>query len=101
MTTMTPSADITNTIEHTADETATYSRGQRAIEPLVFEKSSHGARALTLAQSAERPDIALRKGAPDPGPRVGRVSHVVCRRRLGLAPFKSALYPSEEKANAA
>jgi len=48
MTTMTPSADITNTIEHTADETATYSRGQRAIEPLVFEKSSHGARALTL-----------------------------------------------------
>ena len=44
------------------------------------------ARALTIAQSAERPDIALRKGAPDPGPRVGRVSHVVCRRRLGLAP---------------
>ena len=43
------------------------------------------ARALTIAQSAERPDIALRKGAPDPGPRIGRVSHVVCRRRLSLA----------------
>lgn len=43
------------------------------------------ARALTLAQSAARPDIALRKGVPDPGPRLGRVSHIVCRRPLGLA----------------
>jgi hypothetical protein len=43
------------------------------------------ARALAIAQSAERPDIALRKGEPDPGPRIGRVSHVFCRRRLGLA----------------
>ena len=43
------------------------------------------ARAVRLAQSAERPDIALRKGVPDPGPRLGRVSHLFCRRPLGLA----------------
>ncbi|KAA0122959.1 hypothetical protein CIW48_16140 [Methylobacterium sp. P1-11] len=41
--------------------------------------------ALTIAQSTERPDIALRKGTPDPGPRLGRVSHIICRRRLSLA----------------
>ncbi|MCJ2135233.1 hypothetical protein MKK69_14420 [Methylobacterium sp. J-026] len=44
-----------------------------------------GARVLTIAQSAERPDIPLRKGEPDPGPRLGRVSHVFCLRRLSLA----------------
>lgn len=44
-----------------------------------------GARALRIAQSAERPEIVLRKGAPDPGPRIGRVSHVFARRRLGPA----------------
>lgn len=43
------------------------------------------ARALTIAQSADLPDIPLRKGDPDRGPRLGRVSHVFCRRRLGLA----------------
>ena len=43
------------------------------------------ARALRIAQSADRPDIALRKGVPDPGPRLGRVSHIFCRRRLSLA----------------
>ncbi|MCJ2048898.1 SGNH/GDSL hydrolase family protein [Methylobacterium sp. J-070] len=43
------------------------------------------ARSLTIAQGAERPDIALRKGTPDPGPRLGRVSHVFFRRRLSLA----------------
>jgi hypothetical protein len=43
------------------------------------------ARSLRLAQSAALPDIALRKGEPDRGPRLGRVSHVFCRRRLGFA----------------
>jgi hypothetical protein len=43
------------------------------------------ARLLRITQSAQRPDIALRKGAPDPGPRLGRVSHIFCRRRLSLA----------------
>ncbi|MDP4005811.1 hypothetical protein [Methylobacterium sp. NEAU K] len=41
--------------------------------------------SLRIAQSAALPDIALRKGEPDLGPRLGRVSHVFCRRRLGLA----------------
>jgi len=43
------------------------------------------ARSLRVAQSADLPDIPLRKGEPDRGPRLGRVSHVFCRRRLGLA----------------
>ncbi|MGH1573667.1 SGNH/GDSL hydrolase family protein [Methylobacterium sp. P31] len=43
------------------------------------------ARSLRIAQSAALPDIALRKGEPDRGPRLGRVSHVFCRRRLGFA----------------
>jgi hypothetical protein len=43
------------------------------------------ARSVRVAQAAERPDIPLRKGEPDPGPRLGRVSHVFCRRRLSLA----------------
>jgi hypothetical protein len=42
------------------------------------------ARSLRLTQSGDLPDIALRKGAPDRGPRLGRVSHVVWRRKLGL-----------------
>ncbi|SFM04070.1 SGNH/GDSL hydrolase family protein [Methylobacterium pseudosasicola] len=41
--------------------------------------------SLRIAQSAVLPDIALRKGEPDPGPRLGRVSHIFFRRRLGLA----------------
>ena len=40
---------------------------------------------LRVAQSAALPEIALRKGEPDRGPRLGRVSHVFCRRDLGLA----------------
>ncbi len=47
MPTMTPPLKDTPT-DLTADEAAVLSRGQRAIEPLVFEKSSPGARALTL-----------------------------------------------------
>ncbi|MBE7248462.1 MAG: hypothetical protein INR63_26245 [Actinomycetospora chiangmaiensis] len=43
------------------------------------------ARTVTIAQSAERPDIVLRKGEPDPGPRLGRVSHLFFRRRLSVA----------------
>ncbi|MCJ2140371.1 SGNH/GDSL hydrolase family protein [Methylobacterium sp. E-066] len=43
------------------------------------------ARSLTITQEASLPDIALRKGEPDRGPRLGRVSHVFFRRRLGLA----------------
>ena len=43
------------------------------------------ARALRIGQSAVRPDIPLRKGAPDPGRRLGRVSHIFCRHRLSLA----------------
>ena len=43
------------------------------------------ARALRIAQSAALPEIALRKGEPNPGPRLGRVSHVFWRRRLSLA----------------
>lgn len=39
---------------------------------------------LRVAQSAALPEIALRKGEPDRGPRLGRVSHVFCRRELGL-----------------
>jgi hypothetical protein len=42
------------------------------------------ARSLRLTQSGDLPDIPLRKGAPDRGPRLGRVSHVVWRRKLGL-----------------
>ena len=42
------------------------------------------ARSLRLTQSGDLPDIALRTGAPDRGPRLGRVSHVVWRRKLGL-----------------
>ena len=40
---------------------------------------------LCVAQSAGLPEIALRKGERNLGPRLGRVSHVFCRRRLGLA----------------
>ncbi|CAM2880907.1 hypothetical protein [Methylobacterium mesophilicum] len=43
------------------------------------------ARSLTITQDSALPDIALRKGEPDRGPRLGRVSHVFFRRRLGLA----------------
>jgi hypothetical protein len=50
------------------------------------------AQALTIAQSSEVPDIALRKGEPDPGPRLGRVSHVFCRRRLRLAERAARLH---------
>ncbi len=39
---------------------------------------------LRVAQSAGLPEAALRKGEPDLGPRVGRVSHVFCRRSLGV-----------------
>ena len=43
------------------------------------------ARSLTITQTAALPDVALRKGEPDRGPRLGRVSHIFFRRRLGLA----------------
>ncbi|MGU3668859.1 hypothetical protein ACLBX9_32165 [Methylobacterium sp. A49B] len=61
------------------DEFSYYTRSMFRSVPLP------AARLLRITQSAQRPDIALRKGAPDPGPRIGRVSHIFCRRRLSLS----------------
>lgn len=47
---------------------------------------------LRIAQSAGLPDIALRKGHRDDGPRLGRVSHIFCRRALGLAERATLLW---------
>jgi hypothetical protein len=61
------------------DEVSYYTRS--VYRSAVFP----AARSLTITQEAALPDIALRKGEPDRGTRLGRVSHVFVRRRLGLA----------------
>ncbi|MGU3406961.1 SGNH/GDSL hydrolase family protein [Methylobacterium brachiatum] len=61
------------------DEVSYYTRS--VYRSAVFP----AARSLTITQEAALPDIALRKGEPDRGARLGRVSHVFVRRRLGLA----------------
>lgn len=42
-------------------------------------------RRFRVAQLAGLPEIVLRKGAADPKPRLGRVSHVFCARETGRA----------------
>ncbi|MGT2488506.1 hypothetical protein ACU4GA_26480 [Methylobacterium oryzae CBMB20] len=44
-----------------------------------------GARADARAIGGTARHRPAQGRAPDPGPRIGRVSHVVCRRRLSLA----------------
>ncbi|MDP4023402.1 hypothetical protein Q8W71_12255 [Methylobacterium sp. NEAU 140] len=61
------------------DEYCYYTRS--AFRFLTFR----AARRLTIAQGEAVPEIALRKGETDRGPRLGRVSHVFCRAELSLA----------------
>jgi hypothetical protein len=56
-----------------------------------------GDTAITVTQSAERPDIVLRKGELDPGPRLGGILGLLCRvpqraARIGGIPL--VMHPS-------
>lgn len=51
----------------------------------VFDLELRSVRALTVSQFEGVPDLALWKGEKDYGPRVGRVSHLFCRRSLSVA----------------
>ena len=75
MTTMTEPKHMSESLEPTKGEPALFSRGQRESEPLVFEKSSPGSRALTLPplDVSETPVPSDVKGEAPEWPELGQL----------------------------